>query len=116
MKTYISYQLYIELTSPTSLTIGKLGTIDFPAGRYVYTGSAKLNIEARINRHLSKHKKLKWHIDYLLDSANAVVTNVIKYTLSECELNQQAMGTVIYPKFGATDCQTGCGSHLKYLG
>jgi Uri superfamily endonuclease len=115
MEAYISYQLYIELALPTTLTIGKLGTFDFPAGRYVYTGSAKRNIEARIKRHLSKHKKLKWHIDYLLDSANAIVINVIKYTLSECELNQQVLGTVIFPKFGATDCHAGCGSHLKLI-
>ncbi len=121
MEAYISYQLYIELKLPTTLTIGKLGEADFPAGRYVYTGSAKRNIDARIRRHLSqhnksKHKKLRWHIDYLLDSADAMVTNVIKYSQPECELNQQVMGSVICHKFGATDCHAGCGSHLKYLG
>ncbi len=51
MAIYISYQLYIELKLPTTLTIGKLGEVNFSAGRYVYAGSAKRNIDARISRH-----------------------------------------------------------------
>ena len=35
-------------------------------GIYIYTGSAKKNIDSRIKRHLSNSKKLHWHIDYLL--------------------------------------------------
>ena len=58
------------------LTVGRLGTFLFPVGRYIYTGSAKRSIEARIARHLRKKKTLRWHIDYLLASPKAKVVSV----------------------------------------
>jgi len=61
-----SYQIHFILKKPVVLEIGKLGKFGFPAGKYVYTESAKKNMEARISRHLSKSKKLRWHIDYLM--------------------------------------------------
>lgn len=39
-------------------------------GTYVYIGSAMNNIEKRVTRHLSKKKKMHWHIDYLLEKAS----------------------------------------------
>jgi Uri superfamily endonuclease len=112
---YISYQLDIILVHPARLSIGQFGIYDFPAGHYVYTGSAKLNIEARIARHLRQDKKLKWHIDYLLASRHASVTKVTRFAQAECELNQNTAGKVLITGFGASDCHAGCGSHLKYL-
>ncbi len=76
---FITYQLTIHLKNKVTLTIGKLGTFEFPAGHYIYTGSAKKNIEARINRHLSQQKSLKWHIDYLLDSQQAITNQAIQH-------------------------------------
>ena len=61
-----TYQLLITVSAPVRVTVGRLGTFDFPAGDYCYTGSAVRNIEARIRRHLSPLKKMHWHIDYLL--------------------------------------------------
>ena len=58
MKKFITYQLFIEVTEFLTLTVGKLGEFDLPAGNYVYTGSAKANLEARIARHLSRDKSL----------------------------------------------------------
>lgn len=112
----ITYQLAIVLTEPASIVIGKLGAFDFPAGRYVYTGSAKRNLEARIARHLLHEKRLRWHIDYLTSTFGAVVTSLGRFTQTECALNQQTPGTVLVRGFGASDCRAGCGSHLKYLG
>ena len=63
-----SYQLFINVTKEINLKVGKLGRFIFPTGTYVYTGSAKKNIDKRIERHLSKKKKLHWHIDYLLNN------------------------------------------------
>ena len=63
-----SYQLLIKVTKDIDLKVGKLGRFIFPVGSYVYTGSAKTNIDKRIERHLSKEKKLHWHIDYLLNN------------------------------------------------
>jgi Uri superfamily endonuclease len=111
----ISYQLDIILVESARLTIGQLGTFDFPAGRYVYTGSAKRNIEARIARHLRQDKKLNWHIDFLLASQHASVTKVTRFVQAECDLNQNTAGNVLITGFGASDCRAGCGSHLKYL-
>ena len=63
-----SYQLFINVAKEIDLIIGKLGRFIFPVGSYVYTGSAKTNLDKRIERHLSKKKNLHWHIDYLLNN------------------------------------------------
>lgn len=62
-KTYI---LKIWLERGKSIRIGKLGRFHFPRGRYLYVGSAKVNLRQRIERHLRKEKRRFWHIDYLL--------------------------------------------------
>jgi Uri superfamily endonuclease len=111
-----TYQLLLELAAPARLRIGRLGVFDFPAGRYVYTGSAVRNFEARIRRHLSKSKRRRWHIDYLLMSRAARVTRVRSSRRAECALNRATRGRVLVARFGAGDCRAGCGSHLKYLG
>ena len=113
---FITYQLTIHLKNKVTLTIGKLGTFEFPAGHYIYTGSAKRNIEARINRHLSQQKSLKWHIDYLLNSQQATVVKVERFSQLECIVNQKKKGVILINRLGATDCTNNCGSHLKFLG
>ena len=111
-----TYQLHIRLSQAVRLKIGRLGEFDFPAGVYVYTGSAKRNFEARIARHMRRDKALRWHIDYLLGALEARVTSVTRTERDECEMNQTYPGVVLVPGFGASDCRKGCGSHLKYLG
>ncbi len=111
-----SYQLLIEVTLPVRCVVGSLGTVDFPAGRYVYTGSAKRGLEARIARHLRSAKALRWHIDYLLGAPGVTVAAVVRSRREECRLNQASPGRVLVPRFGASDCRAGCGAHLKYLG
>lgn len=110
-----SYQLFIKVAKPLTVLVGKLGRFEFPSGDYVYTGSAKKNIEARVRRHLSKEKKLRWHIDYLLAASAVSIERVELSSEVECRLNQALQGDVIAPKFGASDCRSGCGSHLKLL-
>ncbi|MCK5092098.1 MAG: GIY-YIG nuclease family protein [Gammaproteobacteria bacterium] len=110
-----TYQLFIELAKDTEIQVGKLGKFSFPAGNYVYTGSARKNMEARIQRHFSKDKRLRWHIDYLLNSPHAQITDSRLSKKEECALNQQTNGEIIVPRFGASDCKNGCGSHLKYF-
>ena len=116
MKTAISYQLRIAVARPVRLRVGRLGCFLFPAGRYVYTGSAKRNLDARIARHLRKEKALRWHIDWLLAAPGVAVVAVKRANLSECALNQQVAGAIVAPGFGASDCRKGCRSHLRYLG
>lgn len=111
----ISYQLYIQINKQVSITIGKFGTYNFLPGTYIYTGSAKKNIEARVARHLKKEKKLKWHIDYLLSNPNVDIIEVQQSETPECILNQSVSGIVLVPGFGSSDCKNSCRSHLKKI-
>lgn len=113
-----SYQLTIELTESVRIRIGALGEREFPAGTYVYTGSAMRNLDARVARHLrTHHKKLRWHIDYLLASPAATVVEVHKFPAAvreECARNLrliEAGAAVPVPGFGSSDCRI-CPSHL----
>jgi Uri superfamily endonuclease len=109
----VTYQLLIELQHPLRIPVGRLGLCEFAAGRYIYTGSARRNIEARIARHLSPTKRLHWHIDYLLTAPGVAVVGVRRYAEGECAINRATPGSVPIPGFGASDCRAGCISHLK---
>jgi len=110
------YQLDIVLAADARIAVGRLGEFLFPAGRYVYTGSARRNLDARVRRHLSRDKKQRWHVDYLLMAELAEVVGVRLFEDGECAVNQATEGVVVAPGFGASDCRSGCGSHLKYCG
>lgn len=110
-----TYQLLIELDRPLRLVVGRLGEFEFPPGRYVYTGSAKRNLEARIARHLRTDKTLRWHIDYLLTAPGVRVVEVRRTRRDECKWTRSTGGRVVAPGFGASDCREGCGSHLRYF-
>jgi len=58
----ISYQIIFSLNKDVRLRIGRPGIFDFPAGKYIYTGSARKNMDSRLARHLRKDKKPHWHI------------------------------------------------------
>ncbi len=109
-----SYQLRIRVRKKVAVAIGRLGTFEFPAGEYVYTGSGKRNLQRRLSRHLARSKRLRWHIDYLLLDSEVRVTGYELFEDLECVVNQATAGEIIVRRFGATDCRNGCGSHLKY--
>ena len=109
-----SYQLFINVSKEIDLKIGKLGRYLFPVGSYVYTGSAKKDINKRIERHLSKNKKLHWHIDYLLNNDAVHIIDTKKSEITECSLIKKTKGTIIVDGFGSSDCNLCCKSHLKY--
>jgi Uri superfamily endonuclease len=111
-----SYQLHFIVKERVKISVGALGDFELPAGLYVYTGSAKRNILARVSRHLSGKKKIRWHIDYLLSHPLARIIDVKLLEKDECEANQELEGQILIPRFGASDCRRRCGSHLKYLG
>ena len=100
-----SYQFFITLSQDTKIHTGRLGLFLFPRGLYIYSGSAKRNIDKRIERHLSKIKKLHWHIDYFLMEKETAVIKVLKSELEECELNRSVDGKIIVKGFGSTDCK-----------
>lgn len=109
-----TYLLVLKLKKDISIIVGKLGFLHFQKGYYVYVGSALNGLEQRIKRHLSRDKKIHWHIDYLLP-----YTEIIKIFYKEnikkkeCEFarvfKKQLHGI---PGFGCSDCK--CTSHLFY--
>ena len=115
-KQLVTYQLHILVAEGRFIKVGRRGDCYFPAGHYLYTGSARRNLIARVRRHLSSTKTLRWHIDYLLNTPGVSITAVNLFEQPECTLNQTVEGEIIMPGFGASDCRVHCGSHLKYLG
>ncbi|MFA5628765.1 MAG: GIY-YIG nuclease family protein [Dehalococcoidales bacterium] len=113
-----TYALVIFAERPSLLTIGKLGTYEFPAGYYIYVGSALNGLNSRLGRHLKAEKKLHWHIDYLLRQ-NKVIQ--VWYSLSpdklECKWTSILQGLtdvqMPVPGFGSSDCR--CLSHLLHF-
>lgn len=116
------YHLVIRVPRAVEIGIGRLGRRRLPAGWYVYTGSARSGLRARIARHLRRRKTLHWHIDYLLAAPGARVVEVIERPgvhVGECSLNQ-AIGRLggaraVVPGFGASDCRAGCPAHVYYF-
>ncbi|MCG5536814.1 GIY-YIG nuclease family protein [Ectothiorhodospira mobilis] len=111
-----TYQLYIHLRRPCRIQAGRLPAARLPAGWYVYTGSARRNLAARVERHLRRDKTLRWHVDWLLTRREARVVHVVLSEAPECQANARVGGEVPVPGFGASDCRAACGSHLRYLG
>ena len=112
------YNLVIYLKGERRIQVGRLGCFRFPAGYYVYTGSALNGLEARIARHLRKEKRKWWHVDYLLEWAEvAEVRRVPTRERKECALNRKVAGLtgarVVVPGFGASECT--CETHLFFF-
>lgn len=112
------YHLIIYLPQDTSLAVGSLGVFHFPAGYYVYTGSALRGLESRIARHLRQIKRFHWHIDYLLQYGRVV--DVIMHRTKErleCHFNQKVLSLpgckIPVLGFGSSDCN--CMTHLAYF-
>lgn len=113
-----SYLLLLELSSSRTIQVGKLGSFLFPAGWYVYAGSALGGLEARVARHQRPSSVRRWHLDYL--RAEAVVRDAIPFPgpqRCECELARALLAlpaaSVLAPGFGASDCR--CPTHLVYF-
>jgi Uri superfamily endonuclease len=122
------YALILELSESRKLEIGRLGAFNFPAGFYVYLGSARGpgGLRGRLRRHLRGDGKCHWHIDYL--AALAVVRGYVVlefgmekagFELTECAWSQALFATpnaaIPAPRFGASDCKSGCPAHLVHF-
>jgi len=100
--------------------VGRLGVCYFPKGMYFYCGNAfgGGGLNGRINHHLeNQHQQPTWHIDYLLPQGHKLT---IYYSLNpqplECVWSQALaklpQAFIPVPRFGATDCHSGCPAHL----
>jgi Uri superfamily endonuclease len=110
-----TYQLIFVVEKEITVRVGALGLHRFIPGVYVYTGSARRNMEQRIARHLKKRKPKRWHIDYLTTRREVRIVEVRRFDEDECTVNQQTAGEIVVPGFGASDCKRKCGSHLKFI-
>lgn len=108
------YVLVMGLDEGQEISVGSLEVGYFPAGFYAYCGSALGGFKSRLNHHLTKSKKPRWHIDYLLQEAE--IREIILYQTEkrlECLLSQALGGELTYiPDFGCGDCH--CKSHLFF--
>ena len=112
------YCLLIRLFKSRRVGVGRIGVFDFPAGFYVYIGSAQNNLEGRIKRHLRSEKRFHWHIDYLLQYSQVI--HVYKFAGKkgkECVLSNKIgnlrNASITAQGFGSSDCS--CASHLYFF-
>jgi len=115
-----TYALILRLGRDQAVSIGRLNSVDFPAGFYIYIGSAfgPGGLKARLGRHITRRKRSRWHIDYLRRFAEPVE---IWYTLhpekAEClwseVIRQTRQARVPCTGFGASDCW--CITHLFHF-
>lgn len=107
------YILVLRLPAEADIVIGSKGLIHFPAGYYLYVGSARANLTKRLERHKRKRKNKHWHIDYLRDCCEVIAAVPIRTSEDlECELAAavESCSTWSVPGFGCSDCR--CESHL----
>ncbi|HHT9148012.1 MAG TPA: GIY-YIG nuclease family protein [Candidatus Wujingus californicus] len=112
------YCLLIRLFKGRRIGIGRIGVFGFPAGFYVYIGSAQHDMKSRIKRHLRRGKSFHWHIDYLLKYG--YVIHVYKFAGKkdkECVLSHKIgnlrNASINAKGFGSSDCS--CASHLYFF-
>ncbi len=125
MQKQISNQgIYIlELFSPTTIRLNhkKFADKTLPKGYLFYVGSAQKNFIKRIERHITKNKKLHWHIDYLTTRSEIKLERIFIFPNAtkenECKLvsNLANIFHLEYPLigFGNSDCNN-CKSHLLF--
>jgi Uri superfamily endonuclease len=113
------YTLILRRDDSQKIRIGSLGVLEFAAGFYAYTGSARgPGGLKRVDRHIlvleGKKNTRRWHIDYLLPGSGfqeVVITRTAQDL--ECQIARSIGETLqAVPKFGCSDCD--CQSHLHY--
>jgi sugar fermentation stimulation protein A len=109
-----AYVLHIEVPKDQVIRIGSLGPVKFRKGYYAYVGSALGGIDARVSRHMRREKKIRWHIDYLLEGAKVLGAVCLPSDVrTECLIAEGFRSRLDpVPGFGCSDCR--CLSHLFY--
>lgn len=114
------YTIVVEVAEDLDVEVGSLGIIHLERGYYAYTGSGlgkgALSVRGRVSRHISRAKRLKWHIDFLLSHPRALVVGVVASRASkeyECVVALNLAKGGFVKRFGCSDCR--CKSHLARL-
>ncbi len=109
-----TYVLFLHIPDDTVIEVGSLGSISFSSGCYCYVGSAMSGLDQRLNRHLSKDKKVRWHIDRLtMVSDDMYAYESSADIIPECDLAKLLTNSGAVPVvdgFGCSDCD--CRTHL----
>ncbi|MFW5695244.1 MAG: DNA/RNA nuclease SfsA [Alkalispirochaeta sp.] len=112
-----SYLIVLRLTQERTIPIGALGPRRFPAGYYIYVGSAMRNLSTRVARHRTRRRTRKhWHIDYFREIAEYVATYAIREPQRREEEIAREVAVVTadsIPGFGSSDSSQ--PSHLFRL-
>jgi endonuclease-3 len=130
-----TYTLVLERDVGATIEVGALGEHEFPAGWYVYTGSALgPGGFARVERHRAvadgentgsakppralarsarENDTRHWHVDHLLGYPGTTIERVVRSADvdAECAIARVLPGRRV-PGFGASDRE--CGSHLAH--
>jgi Uri superfamily endonuclease len=115
-----TYGLLFNRPESGWMTVGRLGHFEFPAGFYLYVGSAlgPGGLAGRLRRHLRADRRTHWHVDYL--SHQSELVEIWLTTKAErrehhwaAAAGQLPGATVPVAGFGASDCR--CPAHLYHL-
>jgi Uri superfamily endonuclease len=116
-----TYTIIVECRFEGYIRFGGLGRAKMRRGYYLYTGSAlgfgAPSLERRLDRHASRSKKRRWHVDYLTTNRDCKVKGAV-YLISgrrlECKIarriSQDLDLSPVLPRIGASDCN--CEGHL----
>jgi len=110
-----TYLLILRCTIPAVVQVGAIGPVAVTPGCYLYVGSARRCLAARLARHQRSQKRRHWHIDYLLAGGVLHIKEIwTTACLAECALASALLSlpasTVAHPRLGASDCR--CPAHL----
>ncbi len=112
-----TYALLLMLQRSATIKVGSFNKIFFKKGGYVYVGSARRGLRARVGRHLAKKKKIHWHIDWVTTNRSAKVYKIWVSSVvgAECRLAAAIAEEAdeVVRGFGSSDCK--CQSHLFYF-
>ena len=111
-----AYLFIVKLENDVEIEVGSLGRLNFEKGFYIYAGSARKNLSARIARHKRLRKNMHWHIDYLRQVADFHAALPLRSADDlECELAAALKELADWeaPSFDSTDCH--CSSHLFHF-
>jgi Uri superfamily endonuclease len=118
-----TYVLALWLEAPADISIGRHGESRFPAGWYLYAGSAfgPGGLRARLSRHqrrVASGKQAHWHVDYLRERTvwggawGSSAAQRLECTWAAA-LRRLPGARIVAPGFGASDCR--CLSHLVHV-
>jgi sugar fermentation stimulation protein A len=113
------YVLIMKSRTWEGFNAGAWGPADLKGGYYAYVGRAKKGLSTRLARHARREgKRLRWHVDYLLEAADLKEAWIFPLNYGECalasRLEKGGTSREGLRGFGASDCH--CPGHLFYMG